>query len=110
MYLQLYQIKKHLNIDSDFKDDDEYLMDLASAAELAVQKSIDTNLADLEDGDGMIPSPLLIAALHLVGTWYADRESVAHTGVSVLPHSFEFLVNLYRDYQNISGSTNTLHP
>ena len=25
MYLQLNQIKKHLNIDEDFKNDDEYL-------------------------------------------------------------------------------------
>lgn len=106
MYLQLYQLKKHLNIDEDFTDDDEYLMDLGYAAELAVQKSIDKNLSELEDEDGMIPAPLLHAALFLVGTWYADRESVTHASAAVLPHAYEFLVHLYRDYYNTSGTTN----
>lgn len=106
MYLQLYQIKKHLNIDSDFTDDDEYLMDLGYTAELSVQKSIDKNLSELEDGDGMIPSPLIHAALLLVGTWYADRESVTHAAASPLPNAYEFLVNLYRDYYNKNGTRN----
>lgn len=106
MYLQLYQIKKHLNIDSDFKDDDEYLMDLAYAAELSVQKSVDRDLSDLEDGDGVIPPPLLHAALLLVGTWYADRESVTHAAASELPNAYGFLVGMYRDYYNTKGTKN----
>lgn len=106
MYLQLYQIKKHLNIDEDFKDDDEYLMDLAYAAELSVQKSIDQNLSSLEDEDGMIPSPLLHAALLLVGTWYADRESVSHTSTNPHPHAYEFIIGLFRNYYNPSGTSN----
>jgi hypothetical protein len=106
MYLQLYQIKKHLNIDDDFKDDDEYLMDLGYAAELSVQKSIDKNLSELEDGDGMIPSPLIRAALFLVGTWYADRESVTHASATPLPHAYEFLANMYRDYYNTQPTNN----
>lgn len=108
MYLQLYQIKKHLNIDQDFTDDDEYLMDLANAAELSVQKSIDVNLSDLEDGDGMIPSPLLHAALFLIGTWYADRESVTHAAATVLPHAYEFLTNMYKDFYNTKGTKNSV--
>lgn len=31
-YIQLYQVKKQLNIDEDFKDDDEYLVDLINVA------------------------------------------------------------------------------
>ena len=46
MYLQLYQIKKQLNLDSSFHDDDEYLMDLAKVAENAIQKHIDTPLSE----------------------------------------------------------------
>ena len=56
MYIQLYQIKKHLNIDEDFHDDDEYLMSLEEVAERVVETNIDTKLAKLENGDGEIPS------------------------------------------------------
>lgn len=53
MYLQLYQIKKHLNIDEDFHDDDEYLASLAEAAEKAVEVQIDRPLDTLKDGEGI---------------------------------------------------------
>ena len=43
MYIQLYQVKKHLNIDEDFRDDDEYLMSLVEVAEKVVEKNIDTS-------------------------------------------------------------------
>ena len=42
MYLQLYQIKKQLNINEDFHDDDEYLVDLAKVTENIVQKHIES--------------------------------------------------------------------
>ena len=42
MYIQLYEIKKHLNIDKDFHDDDEYLMSLEEVAEKVVETNIDT--------------------------------------------------------------------
>lgn len=44
MYVNLQQLKKHLNIDSSFHDDDEYLCDLEQAAELAVERHIDDKL------------------------------------------------------------------
>ena len=44
MYIQLYQIKKHLNINEDFHDDDEYLMSLEEVAEKVVEANIDTNV------------------------------------------------------------------
>ena len=46
-YLQLYQIKKHLNIDDDFHLDDEYLVDLSVVSQAVIQKHIDNNLDDL---------------------------------------------------------------
>ena len=77
MYLQLYQIKKQLNIDTSFHDDDEYLMDLAKVAENAIQKHIDTPLSELEDEEGTLPMPLVQAMLLMVGSFYAKRESIA---------------------------------
>lgn len=108
MYLQLYQVKKHLNINDDFHDDDEYLVDLIMAAENVVQKHIDVELADLEDGDGLLPSPLYQAMLFLVGNYYANRESVAFASAQVLPHAYDYLIALYKNYNGPHEGTSTL--
>lgn len=98
MYLQIYQIKKHLNIDEAFHEDDEYLASLAEAAEKAVEVQIDRPLDTLKDGEGYLPSPLVQAILLLVGTWYASRESVTFGASAVLPHGFEYIIALYKKY------------
>lgn len=98
MYLQLYQIKKHLNINTDFHDDDEYLVDLATVAQTVVEKHIDTPLKQLENEEGEIPSPLVHAMLLFIGNMYANRESVAFASVQVLPHAYDYLIALYKNY------------
>lgn len=99
MYIQLYQVKKHLNIDEDFRDDDEYIMQLVEVAEKVVERNIDTKLEMLEDGDGLIPSPLMQAMLLLIGNFYANRESVAFASSSNVPYSYQYLIDLYRNYR-----------
>ena len=98
MYLQLYQIKKHLNINEDFHSDDEYLVDLATVAEKVVENHIDTPLMKLENEEGEIPSPLLQAMLLFIGNMYANRESVAFASVQVLPHAYDYIIALYKNY------------
>lgn len=99
MYIQLYQVKKHLNIDEDFRDDDEYLMQLVQVAEKVVEKNIDIKLEKLEDEDGFIPVPLTQAMLLLVGNFYANRESVAFASTNNVPYSYQYLIDLYRNYR-----------
>lgn len=98
MYLQLYQIKKHLNIDEDFHSDDEYLVELAQAAQNVVEVHLDRPLDSLENEEGYIPSSLTQAMLLLIGTWYASRESVSFASISVLPHSYDYIIALYKNY------------
>lgn len=98
MYLELTQIKKHLNIDPEFHDDDSYLMDLATAAENIVQQNIDRPLSDTVDGGGNIPSPLVHAMLLLVGNYYANRESVTFGAATALPHAYEYIIKLYKNF------------
>ena len=98
MYLQLYQIKKHLNIDEDFHSDDEYLVELAQAAQNVVEVHLDRPLDSLENEEGYIPSSLTQAMLLLVGTWYANRESISFAGTYVLPHSYDYIIALYKNY------------
>ena len=98
MYLELNQIKKHLNIDEDFKNDDEYLLQLAQAAQNVVEVHIDRPLDSLLNEEGNLPSSLIQAMLLLVGTWYANRESVSFAGTYVLPHSYDYIIALYKNY------------
>lgn len=98
MYLQLYQIKKHLNIDEDFHSDDEYLVELAQAAQNVVEVHLDRPLDSLVNEEGYIPSSLTQAMLLLIGTWYANRESVSFSSTYVLPHSYDYIIALYKNY------------
>lgn len=98
MFLDLATVKKHLNIDEYFHDDDEYLGHLILVAEKVVEKHIDCDFSVLVGADGMIPSPLLHAILLFIGNMYQSRESVSFTSAVELPLSFRYLLDLYQDY------------
>lgn len=100
MFLDLCVIKKHLNIDADYLDDDAYLVGLAEVAEKVVERHIDCELDKLVDKEGELPSPLLHAMLLFIGNLYANRESVAYTATSEVPKSYDYLLSLYRNYNN----------
>lgn len=108
MYLQLYQVKKHLNINEDFHDDDEYLVDLISVTQNVVQKHIDRELSELADDEGNIPSPLRQAMLLLIGTYYASRESVAFVSANPLPHAYDYLIALFKNYNGPHEGTSNI--
>ena len=99
MYLDLSTIKQHLIIDH--CDDDRYLCDLETVAEDAVRRDLNLySLKDIEDCNGMLPASVLHAMLLLIGTLYANRESVSYGQAHPVPHSYEFLISLARNYVN----------
>ena len=100
MFLDLCVIKKHLNIDADYTDDDAYLVGLAEVAEKVVERHIDQDLDSMVDEEGELPSPLLHAMLLFIGNLYANRESVAYTTTTEVPKSYDYLLSLYRNYNN----------
>lgn len=100
MLLDLEKIKKHLNIDADFTDDDEYIEFLESVAEDLVQKHIDKKFDDIIAEEGALPNALLHAILLFIGNMYDNRESVAFANPSEVPQSLTYILNMYRDYEN----------
>ena len=82
MYLDLGRIKKHLNLDSGFTDDDDYILLLEDVAEKTVERHIDCSLSDLQAESGELPAPLLQALLLYIGDMYSNRESVAFSSAS----------------------------
>lgn len=96
-YINLDTVKKHLNIDSDFTDDDQYIIALVQVAEDAISKHLDIALDDLvEDGD--LPSSIKHSILLLVGNLYANREPVSYSTVMKVPYTLEYLLGLYKHY------------
>lgn len=100
MFLQLDLIKNHLNIDDSFKGDDNYLIYLATVAELTVEKHIDNNLSSLANRRGDLPSPLLHAMLLFIGDMYNNRESISYSAPHEVPFSYGYLLDLYKNYNN----------
>lgn len=105
-YLTLELIKKHLNIDSDFVDDDTYLTSLGDVAEEIISQHLENKLDSIaEDNNGDLPSPIIHAALLLVGNLYMSRESVTFSSVSKIPLSYggdvyQYLLDPYVNYKN----------
>jgi len=99
MYLTLQQVKQHLIIDHN--EDDQYLADLITVAENAVCRDLNLHsLKDIEDCTGMLPASVIQAMLLLIGTLYANRESVTYGNPTVVPHSYQYLLSLNRNYIN----------
>lgn len=98
-YLNLTLIKKHLNIDEEFKDDDLYLVNLANVAEEMVSRHIDRNL----DEYSKLPAPIQQAALLLVGNMYRERESISLQNMSEIPLSYQYLLATYKNRTNFAS-------
>ena len=52
MYIQLDYAKKHLNIEEDFTEDDEYILGLIEVAESAVRVHINEDFASIAEKNG----------------------------------------------------------
>lgn len=85
----------------DHNDDDQYLADLITVAEDAVRRDLNLySLKEIEDCTGMLPPAVIQAMLLLIGTLYANRESISYGQAHTVPHSYEFLLDLCRNYIN----------
>lgn len=98
MYIDLDLAKKHLNLEPSFTEDDEYILGLIDVAESAVAVHANENFEELaESGGGCLPTPLLQAALLMIGNLYQNREVVA-AKTNKLPFNYQYLIDLYRNY------------
>ncbi len=102
MYISITDAKKHLNIDDDFTEDDEYIVSLIAASEDAVAKRL--NLKDLSvmlTDQGYLSESVKHAILFLIGNWYANREPVAYGNAVKVPYALEFLFDINKNYNSV---------
>jgi hypothetical protein len=100
MYISLELAKKQLNLEPSFTEDDKYIVGLIEMAEQAVRTHVNEDLESIaEKNGGCIPAPLFQAMLLLIGTMYQNREVVGTRSVT-LPFNYEYLIQLYQNYNN----------
>lgn len=97
MYIDLDYAKKHLNIEPDFTEDDEYILGLIDMAEKAVRVHVNEDFDTLaEKNGGCFPTPLLQAMLLMIGNMYQNREPLGNR--VELPLSYTYLIRLYQNW------------
>ena len=88
-YITLEEIKKHLNID--FSDDDTYLADIVTVAQMSVERAINAPLSEHEENGAL--NPMLKHAIKiLAGNFYANREPVSFATPNVIPYTLAYLI------------------
>lgn len=98
MYIQLDQAKQHLNLDNDFIEDDEYILSLIDVAEASVEVHTNEKFETIAlNNGGCLPTPLMQAALLMIGNLYQNREIVG-LKTHQLPFNYQYLIDLYRNY------------
>ncbi len=98
MHITLDKVKKHLNVDDWYKDDDDYIMSLVEVAEAAAAKHLQRPMSFYEDADGNLPPALEQACLLLIGHFYNNREAVNFSSLTEVPLAFNYLMDLYAHY------------
>lgn len=95
-FLTLADIKAQARIESDFTDEDGYLMMLGKAAERKIFKDTQRSYDEIVEMEGEWPVELTLAALLLTSLWYKHREPVEGQSMSIVPYGYDALYMPYR--------------
>lgn len=96
-YTNLIEAKRHLNIETEFSDDDVYITSLLNVAELSIQNYCNDELFS-EYTELTAPVTLKQAVYFLIGNFYANRQIVSFAQGVEIPYTFQFLLNPYKNY------------
>lgn len=100
MKISLAEIKKHLNINADYTDDDQLIESYYEAAVAAVLHDCDLSDESMAYDEEENFRPLIKQAiLLLIGNFYANRESEVFATTYSLGHGYQYLIMLSRDYK-----------
>lgn len=98
MYVLLSEIKKHLNIDEYYNEDDKYLTSLIDVAEDAISKELGKPLNKCLGKDGALQPSVKHSILLLIGTYYSQREATTPSKVEKVPYTWDYLNSLNKKY------------
>lgn len=105
MFVTLDRIKKHLNIDEYYKEDDWYLLSLYDVAEHIVGKHTDSDLEKIAEANGgELPPPLVHAMLLFIGDMYVHRETNTSDNINTVPFAYDYILSLFKNYSLVNNS------
>lgn len=96
-YLTLSEIKKQLNVDVDFHEDDEFLELLGESVEDLTSNLIDCQLDELAAQNGCIPAGVRHAMRMLVDYVYSQQRGSSGESNDI-PNAIFTVLKLYRSY------------
>lgn len=102
-YLSLNLLKKQMNVDSEFNDDNEYIEWLGDVSEAVVQVDLCCPLEAFEDENGKLPAPICHAMLLYASDLYANREVNSYVNVTATPFNYKYLLGLYHCYADVTS-------
>jgi hypothetical protein len=96
-YLTLEEIKKQLNVDVDFHEDDEFLELLGESVEDLTSNLIDCQLDELAAQNGCIPAGVRHAMRMLVDYVYSQQRGSSGESNDI-PNAIFTILKLYRNF------------
>ncbi len=96
-YLTLSEIKKQLNVDADFHEDDEFLELLGESVEDLTSNLIDCQLDELAAQNGCIPAGVRHAMRMLVDYVYSQQRGSSGESNDI-PNAIFTILKLYRNF------------
>lgn len=95
-YTNLIDAKKHLNIESEYIDDDNYITQLLNVSELAVSNYCNDTFSGYTITN--IPSTIVQAIYILMSNFYVNRQPVSFAQGYAIPYTFDFLLYPYMNF------------
>jgi len=88
------ELKRNLNMECDYKEEDIYLKQIINVATEAVFNYLGKNIDDFKT---YIPETVRFSIIILATQYYENRSSIAFSGVNEIPYSFQFLLSPYKN-------------
>lgn len=96
MIVSIEEVKQHLRIDIDYRDEDNYIESLILVAEEVIEGDLRRGLSEFE---GNVPQSLKHAVLLLIGDFYNNREDSSDLKFNQIPNGVKRLIAKYVSYK-----------
>lgn len=98
-YVSLEEIKKQLNIDDFWQEDDQLLESYIIAAQKAVELHVGYTCEEMLNEYGQLDENIKHAIKLLVGNWYNNREATSELTYKSVPLAYEYLLQQIKNYR-----------
>lgn len=93
MICTINELKQNLNIESNYTDEDEFLLYLLEVAEEVIFNYLDKTKEDYNT----IPSSVKYAILIIASQYYENRTAITHGTANKIPFTLELLLSKERN-------------